>query len=198
MVMAKDGEVAHSFQPLMGVSRSFFWGLMEAKWPIRRSRPSVDVVICDIGLHLCSDVSRAVLEMARVCRTGGYVAVCDDIAPKDLDAAAYAHAWHRRHRSRDTWVYAQSEWRDLIQLAGLRPEVEEMVRQPIPFASLSGLSGMGPEAIDVLCQELFHAPPSVRDFLHPRIEAGERYFDRVQGFWLSRKASATVQDKKSK
>ena len=37
MVMAKDGEVAHSFQPLMGVSRSFFWGLMEAKWPIRRS-----------------------------------------------------------------------------------------------------------------------------------------------------------------
>ena len=39
MVMAKDGEVAHSFQPLMGVSRSFFWGLMEAKWPIRRSRP---------------------------------------------------------------------------------------------------------------------------------------------------------------
>ena len=43
MVMAKDGEVAHSFQPLMGVSRSFFWGLMEAKWPIRRSRPSCDV-----------------------------------------------------------------------------------------------------------------------------------------------------------
>jgi hypothetical protein len=24
--MAKDGEVAHSFQPLMEVSRSFFWG----------------------------------------------------------------------------------------------------------------------------------------------------------------------------
>jgi len=33
MMMAKDGEVAHSFQPLLGVSRSFFWGLMEAKWP---------------------------------------------------------------------------------------------------------------------------------------------------------------------
>ena len=34
MIMAKDGEVALSFQPLLGVSRSFFWGLMEAKWPI--------------------------------------------------------------------------------------------------------------------------------------------------------------------
>ena len=43
MVMAKDGEVAHSFQPLMGVSRSFFWGLMEAKWPIRRSRPPIRI-----------------------------------------------------------------------------------------------------------------------------------------------------------
>jgi len=34
-MMAKDAEVAHSFQPLMEVSRSFFWGLMEAKWPMR-------------------------------------------------------------------------------------------------------------------------------------------------------------------
>ena len=45
MVMAKDGEVAHSFQPLMGVSRSFFWGLMEAKWPIRRSRPCIQLTL---------------------------------------------------------------------------------------------------------------------------------------------------------
>jgi len=29
-VMAQDGEVAHAFQPLLGRSRSFFWGLMEA------------------------------------------------------------------------------------------------------------------------------------------------------------------------
>jgi len=34
MMRAKDGEVAHSFQPLLGVSRSFFWELVEAKWPI--------------------------------------------------------------------------------------------------------------------------------------------------------------------
>jgi len=32
--MAKDGEGAHSCQPLLKVSRSFFWGLMEAQWPI--------------------------------------------------------------------------------------------------------------------------------------------------------------------
>ena len=55
MVMAKDGEVAHSFQPLMGVSRSFFWGLMEAKWPIRRSRPKnllKNVIACCVGCAL--------------------------------------------------------------------------------------------------------------------------------------------------
>jgi hypothetical protein len=33
--MAKDGEVALSFQPLLELSRSIFWGLLEAKWPIR-------------------------------------------------------------------------------------------------------------------------------------------------------------------
>jgi len=29
VILAKDGEVAHSFQPLLGVSRSFFSGLIE-------------------------------------------------------------------------------------------------------------------------------------------------------------------------
>jgi hypothetical protein len=32
--MAKDGEVAHSFQPLLEMRRSFVWGFMEDKWPI--------------------------------------------------------------------------------------------------------------------------------------------------------------------
>jgi len=33
-MMAKDGEVAFSYQLLLGVSRSFFWGFMEDEWPI--------------------------------------------------------------------------------------------------------------------------------------------------------------------
>ena len=35
VILAKDGEGALSFQPLLELSRSIFWGLMEAKWPIR-------------------------------------------------------------------------------------------------------------------------------------------------------------------
>ena len=68
--MAKDGEVAHSFQPLMGVSRSFFWGLMEAKWPIRRSRPIFDKFVqssktrtgagsTGLGLPICREIMTA-------------------------------------------------------------------------------------------------------------------------------------------
>jgi hypothetical protein len=34
MMRAKDGEVAHAFQPVLQGSRSFVWGLMQAKWPI--------------------------------------------------------------------------------------------------------------------------------------------------------------------
>jgi len=37
-MMAKDGEVAHTFQPLLQVSRLFFWRLMQAQWPIPWSR----------------------------------------------------------------------------------------------------------------------------------------------------------------
>ncbi|ETX05060.1 MAG: hypothetical protein ETSY2_25155 [Candidatus Entotheonella gemina] len=148
---------------------------------------SVDVVICDTGLHHGANVPRAVQDMARVCRPGGYVAVCDDMTPEDLDAAAYVNAWNARYCASETWAYAQSEWREFIECAGLRMEIEETVRQPIPFASWPALSGLAPEVADVLSQELFHSPPSVRNFLNPRMEAGERYFDRVQGIWLGRK-----------
>jgi hypothetical protein len=34
MLMAQEGEAALSFQPGMEVRHSFFWGLIEAKWPI--------------------------------------------------------------------------------------------------------------------------------------------------------------------
>ena len=33
-MLAKDGEVAYSLQPFLGMSRSLFWGFMEDKWPI--------------------------------------------------------------------------------------------------------------------------------------------------------------------
>jgi hypothetical protein len=38
-MMAKDAEVALSFQPRLGLATNFWGGLMRAKWPIPRSKP---------------------------------------------------------------------------------------------------------------------------------------------------------------
>ncbi len=142
-----------------------------------------------MGLHNCPDVSRALQEMTRVCQPGGYVAMSDDITPEDLDAAAYINAWHTRHHPTYQWAYAQREWRDLMQRAGLCLEAEHMLRQRTHFASWSALLGIAPEGVSLMGQELFHAPPTVRDFLNPHLDDGERFFDQVQGFWLGRKAA---------
>lgn len=120
---------------------------------------SAGMVISYMGLHNCSDVPRALQEMARVCQPGGYVAVSDDVTPEDLDAAAYINAWHTRHNPIYQWAYAQREWRELIQRAGLCLEAEHTLRQRTHFTSWPALSGIAPEVVEVMGQELFHAPP---------------------------------------
>lgn len=146
------------------------------------------MVISYRGLHNCPAIPRALQEMARICQPSGYLAISDDIAPEDLDAAAYINAWHTRYHPTYQWTYAQREWRELIQRAGFCLVAEQTLRQRTHFASWPALSGIAPAVVDVMRQELFHAPPLVRDFLNPHLDGGERYFDHVQGFWLGRKA----------
>ncbi len=146
-----------------------------------------DMVVNYMGLHDCPDASHALQEMARVCRTGGYVVVSDNTTPEDLDAAAYINAWHTRRHPTYQWAYTQREWGELMQRAGLYLEAAHILRQRTHFVSWAALSGIAPEVVEVMGQELFHAPPAVRDFLNPHLDGSERYFDQVQGFWLGRK-----------
>ena len=72
-----------------------------------------DIVTCRFAFHHFEAPERAFAEMARVCRSGGRVVLCDAVAPDDPDKAA---AFNAIERYRDP---STVEFRNLAYLAGL-------------------------------------------------------------------------------
>lgn len=148
---------------------------------------SFAIVTCRIAPHHFPNVARAVQEMARVCRAGGCVAICDNITPEALDAAAYINAFEARRDPSHYWAYPLTEWRQFLQQAHLTLEAEETLPKPMHFASWAIRMGVAAEVVEELRQELFNAPTMVREFLKPRVEEQEVYFDLTEGLFIGRK-----------
>ncbi|MBL6750056.1 MAG: methyltransferase domain-containing protein [Nevskia sp.] len=72
-----------------------------------------DIVSCRFAIHHFQDPAAAVAEMARVCRPGGRIVLCDGVASSDPAKAAAFNAMER-HRDPST-----AEFRTLRFLAGL-------------------------------------------------------------------------------
>ena len=101
-----------------------------------------DIVTCRFAFHHFEDPAKALAEMARVCRPGGRVALCDAIAPADPAKAAAFNAMER-HRDPSTVAFRPSSFLiDLLAAAGLPApsvarfhvayEPEQMVAKSFP------------------------------------------------------------------
>lgn len=77
---------------------------------------SFDIVSCRFVIHHLREPGRALAEMARVCRPGGRIVVCDGVAS---DNPAKAAAFNRMERHRDP---STVEFRTLSFLRGLFTE----------------------------------------------------------------------------
>lgn len=149
---------------------------------------SFDIVTCRIAPHHFPDVARAVLEMARVCRPGGAVAICDTITPETLDTAAYINAFEMRRDPSHHWAYALEDWRQFFTQAGLALAIEETVSKTMQLTAWATQFGVTEERVFELRQELVHAPPDVQDFLKPRMTADDEVeFELTEGLFLARK-----------
>ena len=148
---------------------------------------SFTIVTCRIAPHHFPDVASAVREMARVCRPGGCVALCDNLTPEEPDAAAYINAFEMRRDPSHHWAYAREDWRQFFTQAGLTLEAEDTLPKKMHFISWTERLSAAAEVVVELRQELFHAPPAVHAFLKPRLEEQEAYFDLTEGLFIGRK-----------
>ena len=104
------------------------------------ARAAFDIVSCRFAFHHLEDPARAFAEMARVCRDGGRIVLCDGLASDD---PAKAEAFNRMERFRDPSTVAFRPLAFLVDLfaeAGLAVSTTRFFRVPAELDRMIALS----------------------------------------------------------
>ncbi|MEP6802421.1 MAG: methyltransferase domain-containing protein [Acidobacteriota bacterium] len=131
---------------------------------------SFDMVVTRFSIHHFQNPAAVLLEMARVCRTGGRVAVIDIVAPEDTELAAnYNHLEKLRDPSH-TRALSAGELDRLVQDSGIRISGKFLRDVPNALEEWLDRTGTAPPAREQILGDL-HAelddgsPTGMRPFL---------------------------------
>jgi ubiquinone/menaquinone biosynthesis C-methylase UbiE len=148
---------------------------------------SFDLVTSRIAPHHFADVQQFVNECARVLKPSGLLAVDDNIAPEDTEAAAYIDDYERLRDPSHVRCLPLSEWRTCFEQAGLTVLQAETMEKQIGFEEWCGHQKTPPEVMAVLRDMLLDAPEAAQVQLKPVTEDGVLRFSMVEGIVVGRK-----------
>jgi ubiquinone/menaquinone biosynthesis C-methylase UbiE len=156
-----------------------------------------DLVTCRIAPHHFLDVDRFVRESARVLRTGGILAVVDNIVPGGDEATAagaagraagdYINAFEKLRDPSHARCLSLEEWVSQFQQAGLTVLHQETQPKAIELIDWAGRMKSGAAQIPALRDRLLNAPPAVAAFLQPTAVGDDVHFLLAEGIVIGRK-----------
>ncbi len=122
-----------------------------------------DLVVCRLAAHHFSDLPKAMSEMTRLAKAGGYVAVIDMEGDEDPVLDALNHDIEMLHDPTHVRSYTVSHWRELFAANGLSIEACENRCREIPGGMTvkrwCELGNSGDEAFQAIKQRLASAVP---------------------------------------
>lgn len=138
----------------------------------RLSFPSqtFDIVTCRIAPHHFPDPFRFVMEAARVLKSGGRLAVQDQLTPTDERAARYLDSFERLRDPSHVRVYDELEWRGMYLDAGLTVDHVEHARHRTTLQVWAERQDCTPAVVERLHILLARAPEAVRAWVNPAAE----------------------------
>lgn len=86
---------------------------------------SFDLVVCRLAAHHFSDLPKAMIEMARLVKAGGYVVIIDMEGDENPTLDALNHEIEVLHDPTHVRSYTAKYWRELFLANGLKVEVCE-------------------------------------------------------------------------
>jgi ubiquinone/menaquinone biosynthesis C-methylase UbiE len=123
---------------------------------------SLDLVTCRVSAHHFPHVGRFVAEVARVLRPGGVFVLSDTVAPEEDELAALMDRIETLRDPSHIHDLRPSEWRRLIEGAGLAIDAIEMSHTYLEFADWARRSGTSPAALEELRPLFFTPSPAAR------------------------------------
>ncbi len=123
---------------------------------------SFDLVVCRLAAHHFSDLSKAMSEMTRLAKPGGYVAVIDMEGDEDADLDALNHEIEVLHDPTHVRSYTAKYWQELFKTNGLHVEACENRCCEIPggltIKRWCELGDSGAEALQAIQDRLATVP----------------------------------------
>jgi len=142
------------------------------------SAASFDVVTCRIAAHHFEDNGRFLSEAARVLKSGGILALVDNVVPgsrrrgKKADvvraAGAYLNALEKLRDPSHVRCFSMEEWLDLLVAAGFSDIHQETHRKKMAFDAWTDRLHVTPVNRIRLKAMILQAPTAVADFLTPQ------------------------------
>jgi ubiquinone/menaquinone biosynthesis C-methylase UbiE len=137
-----------------------------------------DLVTCRIAPHHFSDVGQSVREMARVCKSGGLVAVIDGIAPAERAVADEINAWEVLRDPSHVALLTVNGWSSLFCAAGLDAVHINTFVMELDFDDHMRRAGVDERAAQDIRRRLLNGSQGMREWLMPRVDG-----DRMTFFW---------------
>jgi ubiquinone/menaquinone biosynthesis C-methylase UbiE len=146
-----------------------------------------DAVTCRIAPHHFAHPGRFVAECARILKTGGLLAIVDNIAPEE--GGEYVDAFERLRDPSHVRCLTDAEWRALLDRRDFDLIAHETLPKRMDFAAWVKQQRASPQLTEQLADMLKRAPASAAWWLRPEIDASgvARAFTLVEGVYVARR-----------
>jgi ubiquinone/menaquinone biosynthesis C-methylase UbiE len=146
-----------------------------------------DLVTNRIALHHYPDARKAMAEMTRVLKTGGLLALVDNVVPPEKQIAGYINAYEKLRDPSHHWCYPVVRLEAYLAEAGLRVEHVETADKEMEFEPWAERMGASAEKKEKLRALLAQAPEGASAFFKPRGEGAQLTFSLEEAILIARK-----------
>jgi ubiquinone/menaquinone biosynthesis C-methylase UbiE len=162
-----------------------------------------DLITCRLAAHHFPDMSRFIEKAHAALRTGGILAIVDNVPPDqqsvpELSAAgvpAAADAYNAFEKLRDpshARALSVDEWKGLLRTAGFEVLGYDLLEKEMAFRPWVERMRCAPETVDQLIQTL-RQPSVLSTFLKPRETEGELHLTLREAILIAQKQPSAGQ-----
>ncbi len=141
-----------------------------------------------IALHHYPDMRAAMHEMARVCQSGGLVALVDNIVPPDEHAAEFINRFETLRGPSHHWAFSVAQLEAAFAEARLTVTHSTTLPKAMEFDPWVRRMGADEATRAELRTMLLDAPEAARRFLAPRLVDDQLFFTLHEAILIGQKA----------
>jgi ubiquinone/menaquinone biosynthesis C-methylase UbiE len=156
-----------------------------------------DLVTCRIAAHHFYSITRFITAAARSLKTGGILAVVDNVVPGAFsggkkfrhieETGRYINAFERLRDPSHKRCLGLDEWAELFYSEGIRLWHSETITKELAFGPWVARSHIASEDIIRLKAMLLQAPQGAKDILDPQLVRDELAFHLTEGIIVGTK-----------